>query len=76
MTDRGDGMSWWFVSNTVNSAQHQVETRNAYMIVDLPKHLLGCYYQAHDLPYSHLKVHLWKLEHALEEARHLDLIPP
>jgi hypothetical protein len=46
------------------------------MVVDLSKHLLGCYDQAHNLPYGHLKVHLGELEHALEEARHLDLIPP
>ena len=46
------------------------------MIVYLSEDLLRRYYQAHNLPYGHLKVHLRKLEHALEEARHLDLIPP
>lgn len=46
------------------------------MVVDLAKHLLGRYDQAHNLPYGHLKVHLWKFEHALEEARHLDFIAP
>ena len=46
------------------------------MVVYLPKHLLRCYYQAHDLPYGHLEVHLRKLEQALEEARHSYLVSP
>lgn len=46
----------------------------AYVVEDLPKHFLGRDYQAHNLPHGHLKVHLRELEHALEEARHLDFI--
>jgi hypothetical protein len=51
-------------------------TLRRYMVVDLPEHLLGCYDQAHDLPYGHLEIHLGKLEQALEEARHFDFIAP
>jgi hypothetical protein len=46
------------------------------MVVYLPEDLLRRYYQAHDFPYSHLEVHLWKLEETLKEARHADLVPP
>ena len=52
------------------------ERMGAYVVEDLPKHFLRRDYQAHDLPHSHLKVHLRELEHALEEARHLNLIAP
>lgn len=48
----------------------------AYVVEYLAKHLLGRYYQAHNLPCGHLKVHLRELEHALEEARHLDFVAP
>jgi hypothetical protein len=68
-------MSSLFVSTTVNCAPITI-TCPTYVIVYLPEDLLRRYYQAHNLPYGHLKVHLRKLEHALEEARHLDLIPP
>jgi hypothetical protein len=46
------------------------------MVVYLPEHLLRRNYEAHDLPYGHLEVHLRKLEQALEEARHADFIAP
>jgi hypothetical protein len=46
------------------------------MVVYLSEDLLRRYYQAHNLPYGHLKVHLRELEQALEEARHFDLISP
>jgi hypothetical protein len=46
-----------------------------YVVVYLSEDLLGRYDQAHDLPYSHLEVHLRELEQALEKARHSDLIP-
>ena len=49
---------------------------SAYMVEDLAKHLLGRNDEAHDLPDGHLKVHLGELEHALEEARHLDFAAP
>jgi hypothetical protein len=45
-----------------------------YVVEYLPKHFLGRDDQAHDFPGGHLKVHLGELEHALEEARHLDFI--
>ena len=76
MTDRAGGMSLLFVSTFVSRAQTRVDQPMAYVVEDLSKHLLRRYYQAHDLPYGHLKVHLGKLEHALEETRHLDFIPP
>jgi hypothetical protein len=50
--------------------------RESYVVVYLSKHLLGRDYQAHDLPYGHLEVHLRELEEPLEEARHFDLIAP
>lgn len=75
-----DGSGRWYVLvvcfYTLLGTYRHTETRNTYMVVYLSKHLLGCYYQAHDLPYGHFKVHLGEFEHALEEARHLDLIPP
>jgi hypothetical protein len=44
------------------------------MVIYLPKHFLRSDYQAHNLPYGHLKVHLRKLEEALKKARHFNLI--
>jgi hypothetical protein len=48
----------------------------SYVVIYLPEHLLRRYYQAHNLPDGHLKVHLRKLEEALEEAWHFDFIAP
>jgi hypothetical protein len=44
------------------------------VVIYLPKHLLGCDYQTHNLPYGHLKVHLRELEEALKKAWHFDFI--
>lgn len=70
------GMFLWFVSTGVSFGKVLRPRGLPYMVVYLPEHFLRCYYQAHDLPYRHLEVHLRKLEQALEEARHADLISP
>jgi hypothetical protein len=73
-----DGSGRWYVLVvcfwTVSAAadgKHGIP----YVVVYLSEDLLGRYDQAHDLPYSHLEVHLRELEQTLEEARHSDLIP-
>jgi hypothetical protein len=74
--DLVDGTFLWFVSANVSLRYMLGSSEMPYMVVYLPEHLLWRYYQAHDLPYGHLEVHLRKFEQALEEARHSDLIPP
>lgn len=58
----------------VNGGQSTAEHMASYVVEYLTKHFLWRDYQAHNLPHGHLKVHLGELEHALEEARHLDFI--
>jgi hypothetical protein len=76
-----DGSGRWYVFVVcfyweLDGAFASIERDSAYVVVNLPEHLLRRYYQAHDLPYGHLEVHLRELEQALEEARHADFIPP
>lgn len=45
------------------------------MVVYRAEDLLGCDHEGHHLPDCHLKIHLWKFEEPLEEARHSQFIP-
>jgi hypothetical protein len=47
---------------------------SAYVVVYASEDFLRSYYETRHLPYGHLKVHLRKLEEALEEARHMETL--
>lgn len=70
------GLSRLFLVPKSATLRYRYRRQRIYMVIYLAEDFLGGNYQAHDFPYGHLKVHLRKLEQALEKARHSSLIAP